>query len=454
MQDLGKLTVAKTVCMVVLVFALVLAVGLMPGAAKTKQIRFLTTETDPLTVEIDLKAIRDFEEQFPDVQVKREQVDVENLWPKIMASVRAGTQPELVLLSAEAVQTFIGMGLLEPLNDVVDRIGRDDFLPWALPPYTSEGNNYGIYPEVCTWELFYRTDLFEDKGLEPPQYWDEMLDAAEKLTEDIDGDGKTDRWGFTQLGAKGSIISSSLFAEIWRNNGQIFDKENNVVFDSVYREESIEALDYMRKLVEYCPPGVAGYGYFEAGMAYTNEKAAMCRYAGRLISHIERHNPEVGWKTATVISPIPRGGRYISIAAGAPAVIFKGCKYLQAAKDFMCHYLTGESYDLFIESVPLHIFPPRKSLLRKGKFLQTPMWQKYSQIWEQMIEASEIPGAFIYPTTEHMGVINPYIGDCMGSQKVAEQASACLAGRVSPEEAIDKGGAAYREIIKRKKARK
>ncbi len=42
---------------------------------------------------------------------------------------------------------------------------------------------------------YYRTDLFQEKGLQPPTTWDEYLSAAQALTTDTDGDGNTDIWG-------------------------------------------------------------------------------------------------------------------------------------------------------------------------------------------------------------------------------------------------------------------
>ena len=44
--------------------------------------------------------------------------------------------------------------------------------------------------------MFYNKDMFEEAGItKVPETWEELREAAKKLTQDKNGDGETDQWG-------------------------------------------------------------------------------------------------------------------------------------------------------------------------------------------------------------------------------------------------------------------
>jgi multiple sugar transport system substrate-binding protein len=55
-----------------------------------------------------------------------------------------------------------------------------------------------IFPAVVA----YRTDWLTEKGIDPPTNWNELVKVAKALTEDTDGDGEIDRWGWTINGER------------------------------------------------------------------------------------------------------------------------------------------------------------------------------------------------------------------------------------------------------------
>jgi len=90
-----------------------------------------------------------------------------------------------------------------------------------------------------------------------------------------------------------------------------------VVFDTTYFEESVDALDYLKELAEFCPPGMIAYGFSEMNLAYINDKAVMCRSAGRMISQIERYNSDIGFVTNAVPSPMDEDKKILISWSGA-----------------------------------------------------------------------------------------------------------------------------------------
>jgi len=126
----------------------------VPGSC-AKVIRYWTTESDPMSIEIDFGIIRDFEEQNPDVRIKPEYISESDLFPKLMASMRAGTEPEVMYGAPWLVQSMGAKGSLVPLDDVVARLERSKFIPELLDSMVVKGRVIGIPVQTCTFQLFY-----------------------------------------------------------------------------------------------------------------------------------------------------------------------------------------------------------------------------------------------------------------------------------------------------------
>lgn len=114
-------------------------------------------------------------------------------------------------------------GCFEPLDSYFEKEGLDyDSMfvqpyatyngRWPMPNAVLTGEkNWQDYTDVplyfIPWTIgtmifSYQPELFVEAGIvdadgnaKPPETWDELLDAAKKLTVDIDGDGTIDRWG-------------------------------------------------------------------------------------------------------------------------------------------------------------------------------------------------------------------------------------------------------------------
>ncbi|NMC78600.1 MAG: extracellular solute-binding protein, partial [Chloroflexi bacterium] len=93
-----------------------------------------------------------------------------------------------------------------PLDDFMERdkaeLGMDDILPvaWTLGEWQDQHWAYPLagYANV----LNYRKDVLAEKGIEPPKTTQELLDAAQKLT-----DSANNFYGIALLGAKGSAVA-------------------------------------------------------------------------------------------------------------------------------------------------------------------------------------------------------------------------------------------------------
>ncbi|MCO1339406.1 ABC transporter substrate-binding protein [Kocuria polaris] len=115
------------------------------------------------------------------VSIKRETVPGQDLIQKVLQRSSSRTLPDVLMLDNPDVQEIAQSGGLTPLSDYgVDTSG---FAQGILDAASYEGEVYGLGPVVNTLGLFYNVDMLEEAGIEPPQTWDELKEAAEQLTE-------------------------------------------------------------------------------------------------------------------------------------------------------------------------------------------------------------------------------------------------------------------------------
>jgi ABC-type glycerol-3-phosphate transport system substrate-binding protein len=108
-------------------------------------------------------------------------------------------RPDVLLTYAQRIPFLADAGRIVPLDDHVSPPPWGDFIAGVLDSVTYRGSRWAIPIEANPYGLFCNVTLFHEAGIQqPPQTWDETLEAAVKLTADTDGDGKTDRWGYTQ----------------------------------------------------------------------------------------------------------------------------------------------------------------------------------------------------------------------------------------------------------------
>ncbi|WPZ32759.1 ABC transporter substrate-binding protein [Thalassobaculum sp. OXR-137] len=173
------------------------------------------------------------------------QVDV--VWPGVLA-------PHLVDLSS--VNADAGKGHFEALieNNTVD--GKLLALPW----WTDAG------------VLYYRADLLEKHGFEPPTTWAQMTEAAKTIMEKERAAGDDDLWGYVWQGK--SYEGLTCDALEWVDSfggGAIVDAEGEVTINN---PNAVAALETAAAWVgDITPQGVLNYdeeasrGVFQSGNA-------------------------------------------------------------------------------------------------------------------------------------------------------------------------------------------
>jgi multiple sugar transport system substrate-binding protein len=148
----------------------------------------------------------------------------DDLIARLSTSMAGGEPPDLFLMNYRYLGQFEAKGAIEPVGPFLessDELAADDFYPEAMSVFQGDGVQTCMPQNISSLVTYYNVDLFEQAGVEPPSAgwtWTDMVEAATKLTEDIDGDGSIDVYG---MGTDVEIIRLAPF--IWSNGGDVVD---------------------------------------------------------------------------------------------------------------------------------------------------------------------------------------------------------------------------------------
>jgi len=363
-----------------------LLAGALPAIAQDKVVRVWHTEVEPASIEAIANIVERFETKHPGIRIEAEALAWGDLEGKIMAALAAGAPPELSHGQPITCAALQQQGMLLPLNDVVQSIGEDNLWDQIKKVCRSGDDYYGLVHAAGTSLLVYRKDLAEEHGVAQPETWAELVEAANALTLDTDGDGNTDIYGLTVPGDNLfiNIITGELIAA---NGGVLFDETNRPQFTSPQMKE---VLQLWKDLAEAMPPGWEGHGYRDTFTnMYGGKAATMFAGYGRGASLIEQYAPEEMRNTDHFDVWIKPRGPSAEVTAvqvdEEPWMLFQGSENPEEAKQFLAFFYEDDNYLEYIQSVPIHFFPITKSLREAEAYQQTPMIQR----WASWLEAQE-----------------------------------------------------------------
>ena len=148
-------------------------------------------------------AIAEFEAANPDIKIEAEQVSFNALFEQIQVRLGGGaSDPDVIAVDVPVTAGYGLRGWLLPLDDVFTDEDRADWLPAALAAGSYNGELISAPVSTSTQLLFINTDMFDAAGIEVPGVddrltYEQIADIAAQLTQDTDGDGITDQWGFS-----------------------------------------------------------------------------------------------------------------------------------------------------------------------------------------------------------------------------------------------------------------
>jgi len=154
--------------------------------------------------------------------------------------------------------------------------------------------------------VFYRKDLFQERGFRPPQTMREMEECAQKLH-----DPKKNFYGFVGRGLKNANAMSFNWA-LYNMGGNFMTKDRKA---SLNTPEAVKAMDWYTGLLRrFAPPGVVSFNWYEASSVFLQGQAAMYLDAiGFGVQFEDKEKSRVVGKVGYMAPPAGPGGHFCTV---------------------------------------------------------------------------------------------------------------------------------------------
>jgi multiple sugar transport system substrate-binding protein len=192
------------------------------------------------------------------------EVPFAEIFPKIQADWSTGTNSiDVGVFAAGWGVELDAAGLLEDLDPYVAKDDKID-LPDVAPYFREFGQKVGGKTKLLMVDgdfqmVYYRTDVLEKAGLQPPKTWEEYIDVASKIHgQDMNGDGVADFGSciFKKRNAQSYFAIQTVAAPMvqTQGTGQGFHFDNATMKPLVNNEAWKKAFELYKETGKYGPP--------------------------------------------------------------------------------------------------------------------------------------------------------------------------------------------------------
>jgi multiple sugar transport system substrate-binding protein len=407
--------------------------GAQPGVEVTP--RVAEEPTEPVTIKFASwvgespqfkKFAEDFQKQHPNITIEFQNVPAERARDKLITQIAGGNPPDVAYLDSGSVEDFASREALLNLDSYIagsEVIELDDYIDGFKADAELEGSMFGLPFDGETTSLFYRTDMFEEAGIAgPPTTWEELEDAAAKLTDEA---AKT--YGWIMFAPEAYYY---WYPFLWQAGGDVLSEDGQeITFDS---PEAKEAAEFYVGLTQYSPPDYLASNSWDGRVAFATGKVGMYMAGSWFGGEMKASFPDINGKWD--VAPLPEGpAGCATTLAGDTLVILSQAENPDAAWLWIEYLSEAKNMQTWTYgSKTSTLLPPRESLLEDPALTKYNPWLEGFADSMVCADTSNIT-QLKWPQIEQE-VLNPALGEA-------------IYGDMSPTEALDQAAAEARELL-------
>lgn len=240
------------------------------------------------------KLIKEFNQTHPEINVQpRTWGDWGQFYDKLAVSIKVGTASDIVAFHTSNIPRFAAMKGVYPITQEIAEMGlkEEDFFEATWQGTFYEGEQYAAPIDFHPQSLYYNVKHFREAGLDPtnpPYTLEEFVAAGKKLTQDRDGDGKIDQWGYA---FNMDTWAVQFWSTIPQYGGRVLDETmTKCLLDS---KESIQALQVWVDMVEKY--GISPPKCTQDMQLFVVQKASMKSDGTWILLGLKEREPELKW---------------------------------------------------------------------------------------------------------------------------------------------------------------
>ncbi|MFC2106216.1 extracellular solute-binding protein [Candidatus Bipolaricaulota bacterium] len=251
----------------------------------------------------------------------------------ILSAVGRGEAPDFALIDWAWRVEFSNLHFLKRL-DRLDPQWAEEFKADLFPAFVDKTTPalYGIQPEANVSVIWYRKDWFEQKKIDPPRKWNELVEVSRYFQ-------KTKKHPLAFVGGTkaGETTTYQLLPFVWSGGGDLFTNGNVALDDRV-----VGAVRFLVDLVhkhKVVSPDVVSYSWDQPARLFAQGQLALAvggSYEKPVIQDIAGWDDEA-FRTKVGCIPIPAGpdGVMATVAGGMTYVIFRQSRDARLALEIL-----------------------------------------------------------------------------------------------------------------------
>lgn len=374
----------------------------------------------------------------PGLKFQIETLSWDSVYVKLMTDIAARRPPNCISVESPIAMQLMAQGLLEPVDDVVTKIGKNRLMDGLKWEYFGawKGKQYQVPAHHQAHLLVVRMDIINELGLGNPDNWDwnDLLNAARTISQKKSGIA-----GISLALGRNICTDYHLMSLVHAAGGRMFDPANQfeVVFDS---PATVEALTFLKELQPYMPKAAVSSGFLEVTDSIVTGKAAMAFYWGRPYGRAFDENKEVFAALESF-----NHARHPKTGSRANWTDFQGwCipksnnPFIPEVKAALAYYQTSKKWlTRYCHSLVPNVSPVYKDVLNDPELQKHPFFQTKKRTIDTYYSQSLKHASST--ANEMMKGINPFAGIVHGRSILAETVQKVALENWKPADAVKWG---------------
>jgi multiple sugar transport system substrate-binding protein len=413
----------------------------VPAAKAETVVEFWTTDNEEGRVDVYEAIAERYMAENPSVEVRIVPIEEAGVSQRMATALAANRPPDIIRMGVERVAALSADEILDEdaAEAVIASLGEDDFRagPLVMVTNPTTGKRSAVPYDGWIQAIWYRGDVFEEAGLNPPVSWDDILAACEGLP----GAGNL-LYALTLGTDPGQNYPHQVFEQVaMSNNAWPFDDAGNVTMNT---PEMIEALEFYTSLQQCALPGPQ---YWRgARESYELDQSGMLFYSTYIMDDlVDGSGLEGGGNVEIPVEDLAGVTGFASEMVGpngsasygqlVTLAIPKGAD--PVAQDVVAFFLTDQNYQDVLALAPFGKVPTLKSAVDGWSEL-SPYFENYSdETLDQIANGYETMQRWLF-RPGYDATQRAVVGDIEGRLLIPQAISnIALEGNMTPETAAE-----------------
>ncbi len=317
-----------------------------------------------------------FVAENPGVKITIETFSWADFYTKWTTGLASGNVPDMSTALPNHVVEMIDADAIIPMDNLIDSMGRDRFYEAPLTEMTAEdGSCYAVPLYSHAQVMWYHQSLLDKYDLEVPTTWDELYDAAKKIS---GGEGGNAFGTSVPMGTNDMMATRFLNFYVRSAGETLLTADGKANLTS---QAAIDGINYWIKVYKDCSPTDSlNFNVLDQATLYYTGKICFDFNSAFQIGGVETNAPELLDQIDCAPMPtINKGDPQVGYeTSNIPMVIWKNSAHPEVCEAFIKYLYRPENYVPFLLSVPVGMLPALKEIAEDPAFLSDPTVQKFT----------------------------------------------------------------------------